>query len=590
MEDLPEGLERLEARVESLERRVRALENSAEALSSDTVLPQGVMAAIESGEVSAQTTAGAFSVFGKAMLGIAGAYLLRALAESNVLPSAAVATVAIAYAMAWLVLASRSKAGGWLASTIYACTSALILAPMLWELMLRFNVLTAPAASAVIAGFAVTASVLAWKREMAPVLWVANLTAAALALSLSIASHQMIPFIGVLLTMVLMAEYAALRGRESGVRILTSLAADVAIWALIFIYSSPESARTSYPHQVAAALIAPGIILFFLFGGSVIYRTILAGNRITLFEILQTTAAFVLAACGLFYLGPPASAIVFGIVCMVLAGAGYLAILLRLKNTDERRNLWVFTAWSGALLLAGSLTCLPTKAQSTWLGTWAIAASWTSLRMLRAQLQLHGLVYLLAAAAVSGLLNWIASELAGSAPGRPATTAYLIMICAIACYEGVARARDARARGARNCDEGWKQQALAMAFAMLAAGTATALLVQALTSVVTLKLVPGVHHLAVIRTLTICVAAIGLVYSGARWGRAELTKIGYAALALLVLKLAVEDLRHGQLAYIAASIFLFAIALILVPRAARMGMRFHQVRSAKDQSVSPVSR
>jgi hypothetical protein len=590
MEDLPDGLERLEARVESLERRVRALEHTAEALNSETALPQNVMAAIESGEVSAQTTAGAFSVFGKAMLGIAGAYLLRALAELNVLPRAAVATVAIAYAMAWLILASRSKGGGWLASTIYACTSALILAPMLWELMLRFNVLTAPVASAVIAGFAVAASALAWRRELAPVLWVANLTAATLALSLSIASHQMLPFIGVLLAMVLTAEYAALRGRESGVRILTSFAADVAIWALIFIYSSPESARMSYPHQGAAALIAPGIILFFLFGASVIYRTIVAGNRITLFEILQTTAAFALAACGLFYLGPPASVIAFGIVCLALAGAGYVAILLRLKDTEDRRNLWVFAGWSGALLLAGSLTCLPEKAQSTWLGTWAVAASWTGVRMLRAQLQLHGLVFLLVAAAASGLLNWIAGELASSAPGRPAMTAYLIMICAIACYGGVARARGARARGARNRDEEWKRQALAIALAVLAAGTATALLVQTLTSVVALKLAPGAHHLAVIRTLTICVAAVGLVFSGARWGRAELTKIGYAALVLLVLKLAVEDLRHGQLAYIAASIFLFAIALILVPRAARMGTRFHQVRLVKDQSVSPVSR
>ena len=34
-----------------------------------------------------------------------------------------------------------------------------------------------------------------------------------------------------------------------------------------------------------------------------------------------------------------------------------------------------------------------------------------------------------------------------------------------------------------------------------------------------------------------------------------------------------EDLRHGHLAFIAASIFLFAVTLIVVPRVARTGLR-----------------
>jgi hypothetical protein len=585
MDDLPDGLERLEARVEALERRVYALERSAEELNPVIAQQSSLMAATEGGkELTAPTSAGAFSVLGKAMLGIAGAYLLRAVAESNVLPRAAVATVAIAYAMAWLVWASRAKRGEWLAGTIYACTSALILAPMLWELTLRFNTLTAPVASAVVAGFAVAASVLVWKRELSPVFWVANLTAAALALSLSIASHQMIPFIGVLLVMVLVAEYECLRGRESGVRIVLSLAADVAIWALIFIYSSPESTRTSYPHQYPATLIAPGIILFFISGISVTYRTAVARNPITFFEILQTTAAFVLAACGLFYLGPPVGVIAFGILCVLLAGTGYAAILLR---TEERRNLWVFASWSGALLLAGSSMCLSTRAQSSWLGVSAIAASWTSVRILRVQLGLHGLVFLLVAAVGSGLMNWIANELTGTAPSGPGAVIYLMMVCAIACYEGVARGRGV----ARTRDDDWKQRALAIAFAVLAAGAVTALLVQVLTGMVTLKLVPGAHHLALIRTFAVCLVAGLLVFSGARWGRAELTKVGYLTLSLLVLKLAVEDLRHGQMAYIAASITFFAITLIVVPRVARMGLRLHHAQVAlKDQSISSLTR
>ena len=86
---------------------------------------------------------GIFSVLGRAMLGMAGAYLLRAVAEASLLPRPAVAAIAIVYAILWLVWAARVPAGAWFASITYACTSALILAPMLWELTLRFKVLPA---------------------------------------------------------------------------------------------------------------------------------------------------------------------------------------------------------------------------------------------------------------------------------------------------------------------------------------------------------------------------------------------------------------------------------------------------------------
>jgi hypothetical protein len=227
----------------------------------------------------------------------------------------------------------------------------------------------------------------------------------------------------------------------------------------------------------------------------------------------------------------------------------------------------VFASWSGALMLAGSLMCLPAKTQAPLLGTWAVAASWTGVRVLRLHMELHGLVFLIAAAASSGLLNWMMGELAGTSPGAALWAGYFITFCAIACYAGAVR----------NLSEGWRQQTMVMLFAAMATAALTALLVQGLMGLIALKVIPGAHHLAFIRTLTICVAAMGLSFGGARWGRAELTKIGYATLALLAVKLTVEDLRHGKLAFIAGSLFLFAITLIVVPRMARMGQRVRGV-------------
>ena len=214
MDDLPDALERLTSRIDALERRVAALEHPS--ASGQPAVPQPR----RRGRCSAAATlpfaqaGGIFSVLGKAMLGIAGAYVLRAVAETSALPKLAVAAVAIAYAILWLVGARASNpANGWPA-TIYACTSAMILGPMLWELTLRFNVLTPSMTAGVLAGFVLAATGLAWKRDLAAVFWVANITVALAALALSVATHDLPPFIATLLVMALIAEIAAALDHE----------------------------------------------------------------------------------------------------------------------------------------------------------------------------------------------------------------------------------------------------------------------------------------------------------------------------------------------------------------------------------------
>ena len=562
MNDLPDVLTRLEARVETLEERVYALEHPA-GVTHEIAAPElsALPAATQVAELSPSMAGGIFPVLGKAMLGIAGAYLLRAVAESNSLPKTAVAVVAIAYALGWLVWASRAKAGDWIAGTTYACTSALILAPMLWELTLRFQVLPAWATASVVCGFVLAASALAWKRDFAPVLWVANGTAVAIALTLAIASHQMTPFLVLLLLMVLIGEYAAGRDHESGVRVLVALAADAAVWAEIYIYSGPESARVAYPPLGTMALLAPGMALFLILGLSLIYRIVLRGKTISVFETIETMIAFLLAACSLIYFGSTSSAVALGIFCLVLSAAGYVGAFAHFDRAKERRNYLVFVNWSAALLLAGGLLCLTQSWQVVCLSVAAVAATLAGARLGRLALEFHGMAFLLAAAWISGLGNEISNALAGTLPDRPGIAICAVSVSAILSYAAI------RPSG----EKSWTRQVISIVFAALAIGALAALAVQGLAGLIALKVIPEAHHLAFIRTLTACVAAISLAYSGAHWRRMELTRIGYATLALLALKLVFEDLRHGHLAFIAGSIFLFAMTLIVVPRVARMG-------------------
>ena len=562
MNDLPGTFDQLAARLATLEQRVYVLEHPSDA-SNATAVTEAAPTPEPVEGLSLAQAGGLFSLLGRALLGIAGAYVLRAVAESTSLPKTAVAAIAIAYAILWLVWAARVRSETWLPSAIYAGTSALILAPMLWELTLSFRVLSPWATAAILGAFVLTASALAWRRDLAPVVWVANGTAAATALALSIATHRFIPFIAALLLMVLICEYAAERNHELTVRPLVAAAADLAIWALIFIYAGPQSSRADYPALGTAALLVPGCTLFLIYAGSIALRTTRLGLNINLFETPQSVIAFLLALCSVLYFEPDFGAIGLGAVCLLLAAACYGLVFAVLRGLAAGRNFQIFAAWGTALLLTGSILCLPPLGVALSLGTASIAATLLGLRLQRLTLQVHGAVLLASAAIASGLLGYVFRAMAGTQPARLSAAVGVVALCALVCYTA----------GIRGPAESWIRQSLHLVTAGLAVCILAALLVEGLLFLTALGVAPAVYHAAFIRTLTSCAIALAVAFAASRWRRPELTRIAYAALAFVAAKLVFEDLRHGHLEFIAASIFLFAITLISVPRLAQNSRR-----------------
>lgn len=562
MNSLPEALELLSSRMDELEKRVHALEHPSEVFAPSAV-QEPAAAALVAAESSIEQASGVFAVLGKAMLGIAGAYVLRAAMESSSLPRLPIAAVAIAYALAWLVWAAKSAAATRLARAVYAGASTLILAPMLWELTLRFNVLSPALTAGVLGGFVVAASALAWKCDLAPVFWVANGAAALTALALSIATHVMAPFIATLLLMVLICEYAIAHDRGRAIRPLVAAVADVAVWALIFVYSGPPSARADYPVLGTAALLAPACLLFLIDAVSAAIKTTRLRREISAFETIQAMIAFLLAASSVLYFAPRSGATALGVACLALSVGCYTAAFAFFERATERRNFRVFSAWSAGLLLAGVLLCMPQDWAAACLGLAALAAIIPGVRRGCITLEFHGLIYLVAAAVTSGLLEYAFSMLAGPLPAKPSWSIFLVSACAVLCYTA----------GKERVGEAWKQQLLHLVPAALAACAVAALMAQALLWLVALAITPDVFHVAFIRTLTVCSVALALAFGGSRLLRLEMTRIAYAALAFVAAKLFFEDLRYGRMEYIAASIFLVAVTLIAVPRLARMGHR-----------------
>ena len=557
-----DALELLSSRVDQLEKRVYALEHRSEAAAAEQEELFGP-AKLATGEIPDVEASGVFPVIGKGLLGVAGAYILRALAESSSPPRFAVAATAVAYAMAWLVWASWQKDSARFAQVVYGGTSAVILGPMLWELTLHFKTFSPWISAGILGVYVALAALLFWKRDAAAVLWIGHCSAALVALFLGIATHALIPFIAVLLLLVALGEYLAISGRGGATRHVVVLVCDVTIWTLIFIYSGTADARADYPNLPMGALIAPGCLLWAMNGFAVAVKVVFFQKTISIFEGLQAVAAFALAVSGVLYFAPGPGIAVFGVVCLILASACYAALCLRILPSGDKRNAIVFGFWSAALTLAGTAWALPPGVAAACLGAGALVAIILGVRRGIAMLELHGLVFLVAAAVISKAPEYAFEELAGSVTAKPGLMLIAAGICSVLFY----------AASKERPGESWPLQILHLIPALLAAFALAALIVQGLLGLAAFAVDLGVHHVALIRTFTLCAISAAFAFGGSRWGRLEMTRIAYATLAFVAAKLLFEDLRHGRMEFIAGSIFLFALTLIAVPRLARMGAR-----------------
>ena len=552
MTDLPEAVEQLAARVDALEKRVTHLEHGATAADAEPVTGFRPPAETE----NSASVGSVFPVLGRALLGVAGAYVLRALASSNLLPRPLIAAFAILYALGWLALAGRARASKFAAAT-YAATSALILAPMLWEMCLRFQVLPAGGAAAVLALYVGAATWLA--RSRSPAFSFAYAGGALAALALSIGTHVMVPFTLLLIAMLLVGEIAQVRRQPLAIRPLIAVAADFSAWAILFIYRTPAETRSDYPALSTAVVVAIAFLPFVVTFPGIAWRTVRMSLPLSTADIAQGLLSFAVVALALLWMLPSAGSTALGCLCVALSLGCYAATLGPFRRGVPRVNLIVGAVWSAAMMLLGIFLLFTPEIASIAFSALAIATILLADRLQCRAVELHGVLYLGVAAAISGMVVFAGHALVGQMPAAPA---WPVLAAAAA-------ATAACIVGDESPGEPGHKQFLHIIPALLAALAAVALLTHVMVRATALILSPADFHIAFLRTLTLCAVALFLAFAASRWQRLELKRVAYAALAFVAAKLIFEDLRHGHMEYTAASIGLVALTLIAVPRLAQ---------------------
>jgi hypothetical protein len=561
-EDVSSQLDQLSARVNELERRLSALEHPLQ-IHSPEPSETAVTGSLDvSQALPSQSQPGVFSVFGRAVLGIAGAYLLRAAAESGTFPLWIAVTLALVYAAAWLAWAAWPRAQTQLARISYSITAGLILSPLLWELTVRFRIQPLVTA-AVLAAFALLATTLAWRRNASPVIWVGMLTAVITALVLMAATRAPAPFTLALLVMALLTEFATGRDRWPALRAVVAAGADIAALILIIILGNSRAIPPEYRPVGAGIMIALVAALFAIYAVSLTIRSLIFRLKIKGFEAAQVATAVLLAGWAVLRITHGAGLLALGVSCLITGAACYFAAFGLLARHRERPNFHFYTAWGVAFVMAGSFFALPSVPLVIWLCLAAVIATGIGVRVRSPALELHGVVYLSGAVFASGLLKYAGRALAGAYPPAHGALPIVAAAAALLCTAIVSRYPG----------EHPGERLLRLLPAILAVSATAALAVAGLVWLVAPGAARSLPQLAVIRTMVMCAAALLLAFVGARWKRLELVWMAYAAAALGSL-IVFQDLRFGSTQSLAASLLIYGAVLILIPRLVRAGRRW----------------
>jgi len=508
-------------------------------------------------------------VLGRALLGLAGAFLLRALTEAGTFSPRAGVAIGLAYAMLWLVWAARTPAARRLETALHGLTSVLVLCPLLFEATTSFHAVSTWMAGGILLGFTLFGLAVSWRKDLLIVARFATLAGLGTSAALLVATHDVLPFTFVVLAIALAAEVSACLNHCLSGRWLTAAAADLAVLLATWLVAGEHGLPEGYAPIPHAALLAAQVALLGIYLSSTIVRTLLRGFTFTGFETAQCALAFLISVGGGLQLSSADARIspALGALALVCAAACYL-VSFRLLDTGGAlgRNFHTYATFGFLLAVAGSRILLSGAAAAVVWSVLALGAIWVGGIFRRLTLKTHGIVFLLLSLTASSALEQAVGLLLGSRawPGGAPWAIWSGALTATLCYILGTRAAAA-------VTPSWSSRTLRLLVAgtavLLVAGIAAGLLTSAYHA---LFGADATHaYCATLRTFVLSTAALLLAWAGGRWDRPEFGRLVYPVMALGAYRMVGVDLRQDRTAALVLSLMLYGGALMLLPNLVR---------------------
>ena len=502
-------------------------------------------------------------VIGRALLALAGAYLLRALTESHVWPPEIGIACGTVYALFWLAWAvKRPLAERW-NTAADSLTALLVFAPLLWEATARFQLLGTRAAAAILLVFAVFGITISGRKRLLVVSTFATLASLGTGAALLLATHDVLPFIYLFLAIAAALEISACFDLWLGERWLAAATADAAVLLATWLVTNEHGLPPDYAPIAREGLLLAQAALLVIYLSSTIFRTLLRGYSIRLFETVQCAAAFAICLSGGERMAPLTAG--FMVVC---GAACYVASFALLERSQAAgRNFYTYSTFAILLALAGSRILLSGESTArVWL-VLAVASVWSGALSGRLTLQMHGCIYLSLALMASGAMGEAGYQLLGPASwtskGRAALWAGLA--AAAAAYGLVIRYSSRTGEsGARSACRQW----LASLFVWTGAGAAAVTLVAAYHLVFAAGAADA--YCSTLRTAVLGCLALLLAWTGGRGKLPELANLVYPVMLLGGYRLLAHDLHQDDKMVLFLSLLLLGAVLSVLPKLKRI--------------------
>lgn len=554
---------------ESLEREVRDLAQRVAFLEQHTGLASSAPAAAPAPvpEIAPDhplaEMPGILPMVGRALLGLAGAYLLRALTESGALPVKAGTAAGIVYALLWLGWAARSPAAERLKTALGSLTAVLVLSPLLWEATARLHAIGTWTAAAMLLVFAVFGMAISWRKSQLVVSTLATLAALGTAAALLMATHDVLPFTFLFLAVAAAIEASACLDHWLSERWVGAAAADLSVLLATWLVTNERGLPQGYAPIPHGWLLAAQVALLTIYLSSTIVRTLFRGFSFTTFETGQCAVAFAVGLSGGLRMAP-----VMAAVMLVCAAACYLVSFLMVDRAGaSSRNFYTYSTFGILLALGGSRILLSGTAAAWVWSALAIACIWAGGLFGRLTLEVHGAIYLWLALVFSGAFGETVSLLLGAGlwPGDRQAALWTGLAAAAAAYALAAHYGDGRL--SRNVQV--LRITLAAGFVWLASGIAAGVL----TWIYHLILGADATHAycATMRTIVLAGLSLLLAWAAPRWNRVELSRLVYPAMLLSGYRLLMVDLHEGHKGALFLSLLFYGGVLIALPRVKRSG-------------------
>lgn len=549
----------LEVRLAAVERRLSQLEREGPGPPAPGETAPGETAPAPT--LSEGFVPNASTLIGRVLLILGGAYLLRAITEFRVVPTAFGISLGATYALFWLFMAYRKGSDETQRATalFYGGASILLAMPLLVEATGRFELLSGAQGILALTVLCAVSLWVAAARDMKLLGWLITIGGIGTALVVLRLSRSAVPASAFLVFLGAASLWAGYLRHWKGPQWLGALGANAGVLALALLGTSDQ-----WTVEPLSAFVL-GAILLVTYIGSFALRSHRRGQNLGVFEAVQALMAVgvTFAAASVASRAGQIGMSQVGIPSLLLAGTAYALAFTPGTRNARGRNFYFYSSLGLLLLVFGSALVLsPAVAAAAW-SVLALAMAWLSGRYGRVSLSLQCTFLLVAAGISSGILATGIQAFAGGnlALWPPLIPWHLIIaLTTVAClFIPVAQHSERWGTAAG------LPQLIVLALSVWEVGGLMVAYIAPLVAGV------GTSHadlaiLAALRTAVLSAASVTLALSSRyhRWPEARW--LVYPVLVLVGIKLFLEDFPNGQPVTLFVALALVGSALMLVAR------------------------